>query len=142
MAIKQYLDKLLEGTDLTFEESGDLLDNVFTGEVPPAQVAAFLTALRVKGETVEELAGLASSLRSHAVKVETGIENLVDVVGTGGAAVKTFNVSTAAALVAAGAGVHVRGGVEDQIVGGIIEQGPNPAEEITQNHRHGLQFVV
>jgi len=83
------------------------LDIVFEGEVPEAQIAAFLTAMRIKGPTAQEVAGLARSLRSHAVKVEPGIDNLVDVVGTGGAAVKTFNVSTAAALVAAGAGVHV-----------------------------------
>jgi anthranilate phosphoribosyltransferase len=107
MAIKQYLEKLLAQNDLTFEEAGDLLDNVFAGDVPPAQVAAFLTALRIKGETVEELAGLAGSLRSHAVKVETGIDNLVDTCGTGGAKLKTFNISTAAAFVAAGAGVYV-----------------------------------
>jgi len=107
MVIKQYLEKLLEGTDLSFEEAGELLDNVFSGEVPPAQIAAFLTALRVKGETIEELAGLANSLRSHAVKVETGLDNLVDTCGTGGAKFKTFNISTAAAFVAAGAGVHV-----------------------------------
>jgi len=107
MAIKQYLEKLLTGTDLTFEEAGDLLDTVFAGDVSPAQVAAFLTALRIKGETVEELAGLAGSLRNHAVKVETGIDNLVDTCGTGGAKLKTFNISTAAAFVAAGAGVYV-----------------------------------
>jgi anthranilate phosphoribosyltransferase len=75
--------------------------------VPEPQIAAFLTAMRIKGPTAQEVAGLAKSLRSHAVKVEAGIENLVDVVGTGGAGVKTFNVSTATALVAAGAGVHV-----------------------------------
>jgi anthranilate phosphoribosyltransferase len=107
MAIKQYLEKLLAQNDLTFEEAGDLLDSVFAGDVPAAQVAAFLTALRIKGETVEELAGLAGSLRDHAVKVETGIDNLVDTCGTGGAKLKTFNISTASAFVAAGAGVHV-----------------------------------
>lgn len=107
MAIKQYLEKLLAQNDLTFQEAGELLDSVFAGDVPPAQVAAFLTALRIKGETVAELAGLAGSLRDHAVKVETGIDNLVDTCGTGGAKLKTFNISTAAAFVAAGAGVHV-----------------------------------
>jgi anthranilate phosphoribosyltransferase len=92
---------------LSFQQATDLLDVIFEGEVPEAQIAAFLTAMRIKGLKAPEVAGLAKSLRSHALKVETGIENMVDVVGTGGAAVKTFNVSTAAALVAAGAGVYV-----------------------------------
>lgn len=107
MAIKKYLERLLEKKDLSFDEAGELLDMVLDGEAAPAQVAAFLTALRVKGETVAELAGLANSLRSHAVKVETGIDNLVDTCGTGGAKLKTFNISTAAAFVAAGAGAYV-----------------------------------
>ena len=106
-AITEYIKPLLEGESLSFEQATNLLDIVFEGEVPEPQIAAFLTAMRVKGPTAQEVAGLAKSLRSHAVKVDPGIENLVDVVGTGGAAVKTFNVSTAAALVAAGAGVHV-----------------------------------
>jgi len=105
--IIEYINPLLRSENLSFEQATNLLDIVFDGEVPEAQIAAFLTAMRVKGPTAPEVAGLAKSLRSHAVKVDTGIENLVDVVGTGGAAVKTFNVSTAAALVAAGAGVHV-----------------------------------
>ena len=106
-AITEYINPLLKGENLSFGQATSLLDIVFEGEVPEAQIAAFLTAMRIKGPTAQEVAGLAMSLRSHAVKVESGIENLVDVVGTGGAAVKTFNVSTAAALVAAGAGVHV-----------------------------------
>jgi len=105
--IIEYINPLLKGRSLSFEQSRALLDVVFEGQVPEAQIAAFLTALQVKGLTAPEAAGLAQSLRSHAVKVEAGIDNLVDVVGTGGAAVKTFNVSTAAALVAAGAGVYV-----------------------------------
>ena len=106
-AITEYIEPLLKGDSLSFEEATLLLDIVFEGEVPEPQIAAFLTAMRIKGPTAQEVAGLAKSLRSHAVKVETGIENVVDVVGTGGAAVKTFNVSTAAAIVAAGAGVYV-----------------------------------
>ena len=105
--IIEYIKPLLMGESLSYEEATLLLDVVFEGEVPEAQIAAFLTAMRVKGPTAPEVAGLAKSLRSHAVKVKPGIENLVDVVGTGGAAVKTFNVSTAAGLVAAGAGIHV-----------------------------------
>ncbi len=105
--IIEYINPLLQGKSLGFKAARSLLDVIFEGEVPEAQIAAFLTAMRAKGPTASEVAGLAKSLRSHAVKVETGIENLVDVVGTGGAAVKTFNVSTASALVAAGAGVYV-----------------------------------
>ena len=106
-AITEYIEPLLKGENLSFGQATSLLDIVFEGEVPEPQIAAFLTAMRVKGPTAQEVAGLARSLRSHAVKVRHGIENPVDVVGTGGATVKTFNVSTAAAIVAAGAGVYV-----------------------------------
>ena len=106
-AITQYLEILLKGDDLTFEQAQAVQDTIFAGEVPEAQVAAFLTAMRAKGATANEIAGLAKSMRDRVVKVETGLDNIVDIVGTGGAAVKTFNVSTASALVAAGAGVHV-----------------------------------
>jgi anthranilate phosphoribosyltransferase len=105
--ITEYNKLLMKGQSLTFEQAINLLDIVFHGEVPEVQIAAFLTAMRIKSPTATELAGFAKSMRSHAVKVETGLDNMIDVVGTGGAAVKTFNVSTAAALVAAGAGVYV-----------------------------------
>ena len=105
--IAEYIEIILAGNDLTFQQAGVVLDSVFEGEVPPAQVAALLTALRAKGESVDEIAGFASSLREHAVRVDCGIDNLVDTCGTGGAKLKTFNISTAAAFVAAGAGVHV-----------------------------------
>ena len=106
-AINEYIEPLLRGENLTFEQAQKLLDVIFEGQVPEPQIAAFLTAMRCKPVTAPELAGLAKSLREHAVKVDAGIDNLVDTCGTGGAAVKTFNISTAAALVAAGAGVHV-----------------------------------
>ncbi len=105
--ITEYLEMLLEGSDLTSTEAGKLLDTVFEGEVADVQIAAFLAAMRAKGATADELAGLAGSLRKHAVRVETGIDNLVDTCGTGGAKLKTFNISTAAAFVAAGAGAYV-----------------------------------
>jgi anthranilate phosphoribosyltransferase len=104
--ITEYIEPLLRGEHLTFEQASKVLDIIFEGQVPESQIAAFLTAMRCK-VTANELAGLAKSLREHAVKMDTGIDNLVDTCGTGGAAVKTFNISTAAALVAAGAGVHV-----------------------------------
>ncbi len=105
--ITEYIKTLLEGEDLSFEQATSLLDDIFEGDVPEAQIAAFLTAMRVKGPTSAELAGLARSLRSHAVAVKVDIDNLVDTCGTGGGAVKTCNISTAAAIVAAGAGVYV-----------------------------------
>jgi len=105
--ITEYIKTLLEGEDLSFEQATDLLDVIFEGEVPETQVAAFLTAMRVKGPKAPELAGLAKSLRSHAVAVKVDIDNLVDTCGTGGGAIKTSNISTAAAIVAAGAGVYV-----------------------------------
>ncbi len=96
--IIEYLKPLLQRENLSFEQARDLLDMVFEGEVPEPQISAFLTAMQIKGLTASELAGFAQSLRNHVVKVETGLENIVDVVGTGGAAVKTFNVSTASAI--------------------------------------------
>ena len=106
-AITQQLEILLKGQDLTFEQAKSLLDTIFTGEVVEAQIAAFLTAMRIKEACATELAGLATSLHEHAVKVEPGIDNLVDTCGTGGAKLKTFNISTAAGLVAAGAGAYI-----------------------------------
>lgn len=105
--ITEYIEPLLRGENLRFEQAQKLLDIIFEGQVVEPQIAAFLTAMRCKPVTAPELAGLAKSLREHAVKVDAGVDNLVDTCGTGGAAVKTFNISTAAALVAAGAGVHI-----------------------------------
>ena len=105
--ITEYLEILLEGNDMTFDQAKGLLDTVFEGGVADVQIAAFLAAMRAKTASVSELAGFATSLRNHAVHVQTGIDNLVDTCGTGGARLKTFNISTAAALVAAGAGVYV-----------------------------------
>ncbi|MHC4655004.1 MAG: anthranilate phosphoribosyltransferase [Planctomycetota bacterium] len=105
--ITEYIQPLLKGESLSFEQATSLLDIIFEGEIPEVQIAAFLTAMRAKGATAPELAGLAKSLRSHAVAVKVDVDNLVDTCGTGGAAIKTFNISTASALVAAGAGVYV-----------------------------------
>jgi anthranilate phosphoribosyltransferase len=105
--IAEHIETLLRGENLSLEQASKVLDIIFEGEVPESQIAAFLTAMRCKPTTAAELAGLAKSLREHAVKVHAEVDNLVDTCGTGGAAVKTFNISTAAALVAAGAGVHI-----------------------------------
>jgi anthranilate phosphoribosyltransferase len=151
--IIEYINILLKGEDLSFEQATNLLNIVFEGQVPEPQIAAFLTAMRIKGLKAPEVAGLAKSLRSHAVKVETGIENMVDVVGTGGAAVKIFNVSTAAALVAAGAGVYVakhgnraitsKCGSADVLaeLGVKIDPGPEVVAECIKQANVGFMFA-
>ncbi len=106
-SIADYIEILLAGNDLSFDQAQAVLDTIFAGDTPEVQVAAFLTAMRAKGPVPTELAGLAGSLRAHAIPVNVDPDSVIDTCGTGGAAVKTFNISTAAALVAAGAGAHV-----------------------------------
>jgi anthranilate phosphoribosyltransferase len=105
--ITEYIKPLLRGESLTFEQANELLGIIFEGQVSEVQIAAFLTAMQAKGVTSAELAGFARSLRDHAVTVKVDIDNLIDTCGTGGGAIKTSNISTAAAIVAAGAGVYV-----------------------------------
>ena len=100
------IDTLASGRDLSADESAEVLSEIMHGEVSEAQIAAFLIALRTKGETVGELAGLARTMRALAVPVPTARDNLLDTAGTGGGR-RTFNVSTTAALIAAGAGCAV-----------------------------------
>ena len=105
--ITDALSQLLVGEDLASEDARAAMDEVMSGEATPAQIGAFLTALRMKGETTEEIAGCARALRSRALIVSPSVPDLVDTAGTGGDGLGTFNISTAAALVAAGAGASV-----------------------------------
>jgi anthranilate phosphoribosyltransferase len=100
------IDALASRRDLSQQESSEVLGEIMHGEVSETQIAAFLIALRTKGETVEELAGLAATMRVLAAHVPVAREDLLDTAGTGGGR-RTFNVSTTAALVAAGAGCAV-----------------------------------
>ena len=101
------LDRLSASENLSFSEMSDVIDLVMRGEVPDDQIAALLTALRIKGETVEEIAGAAAALRRHMRRIASGRTGLLDTCGTGGDGSRTFNISTAAALVVAAAGVPV-----------------------------------
>ncbi|NLF87227.1 anthranilate phosphoribosyltransferase [Candidatus Bathyarchaeota archaeon] len=106
--IREGIQKLIEGSDLTYEESGVIMNEVMSGKATSSQTAAFLTALRMKGEVVDEIIAFASVMKSHGRLIYPKVQGrLVDIVGTGGDKIKTFNISTAAAFVIAGAGVLV-----------------------------------
>src|SRR4030066_128991 len=119
--IKEAIAKVVKGIDLSEIEMEKTMDEVMTGTATPAQIGAFVTALRLKGETVDEITGAAKSMRARAIKIclnnhlvnvdrdEINVEDetILDTCGTGGDAPNTFNVSTACAFVAAGGGVNV-----------------------------------
>ncbi|MHB9025866.1 MAG: anthranilate phosphoribosyltransferase [Armatimonadota bacterium] len=107
MLIKEALQALLRSEHLTMDEAAEVMRGIMEGEVPPVLLAGFLTALRMKGETVEEIAGFARAMREKSVRIAPRCPLLVDTCGTGGDKVKTFNISTTAAFVVAGAGVAV-----------------------------------
>ena len=101
------IDALASGEDLTLEDAAAVLSEIMAGNASEIQIAAFLIALRTKGETVEELAGLARTMRAHGgAGAAVRASDLLDTAGTGGGR-RTFNVSTTAALIAAGAGCTV-----------------------------------
>ncbi len=101
------LAQLLEGRSLTRADAREVMGTIMRGEATSAQIGGFLVALRLKGETADEIAGCAEAMREHAIGVHPRREDLVDTAGTGGDGGRTFNISTAAALVAAAAGAGV-----------------------------------
>ncbi len=105
--IVESIGKLVEKKDLTNEEAEASMREIMAGAANEAQIASFLTALRMKGETVEEITAFARVMRENMLKVETNAVDLVDTCGTGGDRIKTFNVSTASAFVLSGAGLNV-----------------------------------
>jgi anthranilate phosphoribosyltransferase len=104
--IREAIQQLVESVDLDRTQAAAAMDDIMNGEATDAQIAGFLVALRMKGETVEELVGLVSSMRDHATAI-VAPEGAVDTCGTGGDGAGTFNISTAAALVVRGAGATV-----------------------------------
>ncbi|MBX3057382.1 MAG: anthranilate phosphoribosyltransferase [Anaerolineae bacterium] len=110
MGIREAIAKTINFQDLSLAEAEAAMNDIMNGEATPAQIGCYLTALRMKGETVDEIAGSAKSMRGHVVPVHVPLaagDMMVDTVGTGGDGKHTFNISTTAAFVVAGAGMKV-----------------------------------
>src|SRR3954453_18501477 len=107
MPLREYIRLTVEGTHLSRAQSASAIDAMLDGGAPVAQMAALLVALRVKGETPDEIAGAAQAMRARAAKVNVSQDRLIDTCGTGGDGAHTFNISTASAFVAAAAGARV-----------------------------------
>jgi anthranilate phosphoribosyltransferase len=105
--VQQALARLLDGHGLSRHEAREVMSEIMGGEATPAQIGGFLVALRLKGETADEIAGCAEAMREHVLAVRPARDDLVDTAGTGGDGAGTINISTAAALVAAAAGAGV-----------------------------------
>jgi anthranilate phosphoribosyltransferase len=105
--MKTHIEKCLSGEHLTVAEASNALDTIMTGQATDSQIAGLMIALRAKGETVDELVGFARTMRGHGVKVSIEDPEAIDMCGTGGDCSGTFNISTVASFVAAGAGVTV-----------------------------------
>ena len=149
--LTQAIERVAGGIDLDAWETATVLTEIVEGNASEAQAAAFLIALRTKGETVGEIAGLAATLRERVVRVEAG-EDLVDTAGTGGGR-PTFNVSTTAAFIAAGAGCRVakhgnrsatsQCGSADvlEALGGRIDLGPEDVAACIREFGFGFMFA-
>jgi anthranilate phosphoribosyltransferase len=105
--MKYYLEKILSDQNLDRQETRQVLESILTGEITPIQAGAFLTALRFKGEDIEEILGFVDTMEAHMIRVDLEDEDAIDMCGTGGDNSTTFNVSTTAALVVAAGGVTI-----------------------------------
>jgi anthranilate phosphoribosyltransferase len=105
--LRELVTRVAQGQDLTVSEASEAMGHMMAGEASPALAGALLTGLKMKGETADEITGFARAMRDHAQRIQPRCERLVDTCGTGGGGIPTFNISTAAAFVVAGAGVSV-----------------------------------
>ena len=156
MPIKTAINKVMAGESLTTEEAEEVMSQIMGGEATSAQIGAYLMALRIKGETVEEITGSARAMRRAAVQVRpaTPPEQLVDVVGTGGDGSGTFNISTTTAFVVAGAGQKVakhgnraassKSGSADVLIalGANLDLGPEQVAAAIDEVGLGFMFAV
>jgi anthranilate phosphoribosyltransferase len=152
--IRESIGKLVEGSDLSYQEAFDTMTEIISGSATDSQIGSFLTALRMKGETVEELQAMARVMKNYAVQVNPRIKGrLVDTCGTGGDCLKTFNISTTSAFVVAGAGVAVakhgnrsvtsRCGSADVLeeIGLNLDMTPEQVKESIENTGIGFLFA-
>ncbi len=105
--IKEVIEKVVRKIDLTEAQAREVFDEIMSDKATPAQIGSLVTALRMKSETVDEITGAAKAMREKSVKIDAGVGVVVDTCGTGGSGADTFNISTAVAFVAAGAGLKV-----------------------------------
>lgn len=151
--VKEAIRQVVEGRSLTTDQAAGVMEAIMSGESTPAQIGAFLTALRLKGETVEEIAGFVLVMRAKATRVYPAKDVVVDTCGTGGDGLQTFNISTTAALVLAGAGITVakhgnrsvssRSGSADVLesLGVRVDLGPELVAESMEKFNFGFLFA-
>jgi len=152
--MKTLIEKLVDGENLTEDKAENAMKHIMSGKATPAQIGAFLTALRIKGETVEEVSAFARTMRQFAQRIKPKVNGmLTDTCGTGGDKIKTFNVSTAAMFVAAGAGVPIakhgnrsvtsKAGSADvlEVLGVRIDLQPKDVEQCIENIGIGFMFA-
>ncbi len=151
--LKETLTKLIKGRDITADEAEAAMTHIMTGEASEAEIGAFLVAMRIRGERPEQIEGFARCMRAACVPIRPKSADLVDTCGTGGDKLQTFNISTAAALVAAGAGVKIAKhgnrsvssecGSADVLaaLGVDIDQSPEQAADAIDNCGLGFLFA-
>lgn len=160
--IKEAIQKIVEGQDLTFDEAKDVMNEIMSGETSEALISAYLVTLRMKGETIDEISGSAQGMRDNGTKLEHDMD-VLEIVGTGGDKANTFNISTTSAFVAAAAGCKVakhgnrgvssKSGVADvlEALGADITISPEKSREIldkvgfcflfAQKYHSAMRFV-
>lgn len=152
--IRESIAKVVNREDLKESEMMDVMDEIMEGQATPAQIAAFMTALRLKGETIEEVSGAARIMKQKATRIDARSSVIVDTCGTGGDGRNTFNISTTAAFVVAAAGITVAKhgnravssgcGSADvlEALGVNIDVGPEVVEECIQENGIGFLFAA
>jgi anthranilate phosphoribosyltransferase len=158
MSLKNAINEVINERDLTQEQAREAMDDIMDGLATPAQIGSYLTALRMKGETIEEIAGSAESMRQHviAVPLSSSLKEriLLDTCGTGGDGKHTFNISTTAAFVVAGHGINVakhgnraassKSGSADVLIalGGNLDLSPEQVAECVEDVGIGFLYAV